>query len=31
MGGTETVRSRLHESLQHLTDEELLERFTWEF
>jgi hypothetical protein len=29
--GSETVRSRLHESLQHLTDEELLERFTWEF
>jgi len=29
--GSEAVRSRLHKSLQHLTDDELLERFTWEF
>ena len=29
--GSEAMRSKLHESLQHLTDDELLERFTWEF
>ena len=29
--GSEAVRSKLHESLQHLTDDELLERFIWEF
>ena len=28
--GSEAVRSKLHESLQHLTDDELLERFIWE-
>ena len=29
--GSEAVRSKLHESLQHLTDDELLGRFIWEF
>ena len=29
--GSEAVRSKLHESLQHFTDDELPERFIWEF